>query len=753
MAHSTLSILRPLAAKSAGLIFAVLFCFASTSFAQTNFGRISGTVFDSTGAALPGATVTVSDPATNFSRRTITDESGGYVVPNLSVGKYVVTVERDGFKKAIRSENTVSADSRLTVDVTLEPGMVSETVEVTQASGETVNTTSGEVGKVIDNQQVDNLALNGRNYYQLLTLIPGAVITQEDQLDTNLATNTININGNRGVSNNLTVDGGNNLNAGSNASQINNVGVDFIQEVRLQTSNYSAEYGRNSGAQINVTTKRGTNQFHGSAFEFLRNDGMDARSFFAPVRPFLRYNNYGYSIGGPMPFFNFGDGEGGFFKSGKDKFFFFFGQEWKTIHRQAAVATRTLPTLDELNGNFRQRLRGFDGIQGTADDGVLRDPALTGACTAPVVNSSGVVTTQANRTACFGGTSSAAWNIIPTARITPDGLALANVYRRMIDISSSFTNFPGGSNITFQPDSPADFRQELLRLDYLVNPQHTIYGRYIHDKNENIDPFGTFTISQLPTIQHARNRPGNGVQVGHIWNINSSLINDAKVNFAWTDQIIPPANDLWARDTYGFGYTQLFPDGGTYEASIPDIVFSGGFTGWAGAARSLVALAHDSTVSDTLTWIKGSHTLKFGGQYNFSKVQQNGRSTYAGNLDFNTNRPSSTTQVIGDMLLGNFRRYSEFSFDPVGKFRFQQYDAFVSDSWRVNGKLSLELGIRYQYGTPFYTRGNNITNFDPALYDPARAVTVNPDHRRCDDRTEWKPIQRPYSGRRRRAGS
>lgn len=720
LAHS--KVRRVASHLSASVLFVLILAAGSSSvLSQTTFGRISGTVTDSTGAAVPNATVTVTDPATNLNRNGTTDESGFYTVTNLPVGKYNVSVEMQNFKRAIKLGIELNSDARLTVDFALDPGQISELVEVTQTSGETVNTTSGEVAKVIDSQQVSNLALNGRNYYQLLTVIPGAVITQEDQLDTNLATNTININGNRGVSNNLTVDGGNNLNAGSNASQINNVGVDFIQEVKLQTSNFSAEYGRNSGAQINVTTKRGTNQFHGSVFEFLRNDGMDARSFFAPVRPFLRYHNYGYSIGGPVPVPDFSGSP--FFKLAKDKLFFFWGQEWKTIHRQAAVATRTLPTLDELNGNFRFRLRGADGVVGTADDGVLRDPTLTGTCS------------TANRTACFGGSNPALWNIIPTNRITADGRALSNVYQKMIEISSSFNNSPLAGNATFQPFSPADFRQELIRLDYLVTPQHTVYGRYIHDKNQNIDPFGTFTISQLPTIQHARNRPGNGLQFGHQWNITPSLINDARLNFSWTDQIIPPANELWARETYGFAFTQLFPDGGAYEDSIPDIsALSGGYSTWAGAARSLVALAHDSTFTDTITWVKNDHTVKFGFQYNFSKVQQNGRSTYAGQLTFNTNRPNaagqanlgSTGQTFGDMLLGNFRTYSEFAFDPVGKFRFQQYEAFVQDTWRVNSKLSLDIGVRYQYGTPFYTRGNNIANFDPALYDPTRAVIVAP---------------------------
>jgi hypothetical protein len=691
------------------LVITLVFLFTtglSVIFAQTNTGRISGVVTDSNGAVIANAGVKAFDPATNFSRSTTTDENGFYTLPNLPVAAYTVSVEAPNFKKSLKTQNALSADQRLTVDFTLEAGQISETVEVVQTSGETVNTTSGEVAKVIDRQQVQNLALNGRNYYQLLSLIPGAVITQEDQIDTNLATNTININGNRGVSNNLTVDSGNNLNAGSNASQINNVGIDFIQEVRIETSNFSAEYGRNSGAQINVVTRRGMNDFHGSLFEFLRNDKLDARNFFAPIRPMLRYHNYGYSVGGPLPFFNFGEG-GKMFSSGKDRFFFFGGQEWKTIHRMAATAVRTLPTLTELNGDFSFRLRGSDGIIGTADDGVLRDPQAAGTCN------------QTNRAACFPG------NIIPASRITADGVALADVFRRQISLAANYTNAPFGNNATFQPANPSDFRQDFLRLDYIVNRNHSLYGRFLHDANLVIDPFGTFINSNLPTIQHARNRPGNNLQIGYLWNINPALINDFKINFSWTDQRIKPANDLWTRSTYGLGFTQLFPNGGLYEDSIPDTSFSDGFSGFAGAARSLTALAHDSMASDTLTWIGGNHTIKFGGLYNFSKVFQNGRSTYAGVLSFNSNRANSTGNSIADMLLGQFRTYSESAFDPAAHFRFWQTEAFVSDSWRVNKRLSLEIGVRYQYGTPFYARQNNLTNFDPSLYDPAKAVSIS----------------------------
>jgi len=686
--------------------------------AQTTTGRISGTVTDPAGAAVPGATVTVTDPSTSFSRSAMTDDGGFYTVTNIPVGTYTVTVEKASFKKSFRNGNVVSADTRITVDFALEVGQVAEVVEVTQTSGETVNTTSGEVAKTIDSQQVSNLALNGRNYYQLLTLVPGAVATTDDALDTNLATNTININGNRGVSNNLTVDGGNNNNAGSNASQINNVGVDFIQEVKLETSNFSAEYGRNSGAQINVITKRGTNKYHGSVFEFLRNDMFDARGAFDAAKPFLRYHNYGYSVGGPLPFFNFGERDPNepFFTSGKDKLYFFFGQEWKSIHRFGAANRQTVPAMSELNGDFRFRLRGADGIVGTADDGVLRDPTVSGTCT------------SANRTACFGGNNPAIWNTIPANRITPNGLAVANVYRSMIGLSSLYLDSPVGNNITFQPPIASDFRQEFLRIDYVINPKQTLFGRYIHDTNGVVEPYGTFINSPLPTSQQFRNRPGNGLQVGHILNISANIINDVRFNAAWTDQRIVPSTNFSDRDTYGFTFQQLFPNGGQYENSIPDVSFGGTGTvaNFAGVARALTALARDFMWMDTVTWVRGNHAIKFGGLINRSEIYQNGRSTYAGTINYNTGQnPNTTGNAFADALLGNFRTYTEASLDPASHFRFEQYEAFALDSWKVTRNFSLELGVRWQYGTPFYAAENTIVNFDPAFYDPAHAVGLN----------------------------
>jgi len=670
-----------------------------TALGQTVVGRISGTVQDSNGATVPNAAVKVTNSANNLERTVTTDENGFYTVTNLPVGTYTIEAEQKGYKKALVSGQSVTADARLTVDLKLEVGEVSETVEIVGSSGETVNTTSGEVARVVDQQQVQNLALNGRNYIQLLSLVPGVALLNDDQLEltTSLATNNQSINGNRGQTNNVTVDGGFNLQSGSNASQINNLGIDYIQEVKIQTSNFSAEYGRNSGAQVSLVTRSGGNDFHGSAFEFLRNDKLDARSFFAPVRPTLRFNNFGYSIGGPIF---------------KNKLFFFGGQEWKYIRRLSAAQRRTVPTLAELNGDFSFRLRGADGIVGTNDDGLLKDPNSALACT------------TANRAGCFGGTNVALRNIIPANRITTDGRAIADVYRQSIALATAFINSPIGNNVTFQQPNPLDYREDLLRIDYRINEKHTLYGRYIHDKNVLIDPFGTFITTQLPTIPSLRRRPGTSMQLSHTWLITPTFINEAKVTGAIVAQRIPPDGELWKRETYGFQFQQLFTGGGRFENSIPDTTITG-FASFFGAARSLVSPTTDMNASDTITWVRGSHTLKTGLSVTRNRIDQNARTTYAGQVDFNTGGNTRTTnQAFADALLGNFRTYSEQALDPLGFFRFTQTEAFVADSWKVSRKLSLELGMRYQFGQPIYTQANNLANFDPSLYDPAQAVTI-----------------------------
>jgi hypothetical protein len=674
---------------------------------QTNFGRVSGSVKDSNGGAIPNANVTITNLATNFVRTVTSDDEGFYTATNLPVGTYSVAAERAGFKRATQSGITVTADARLTVDITLEPGQVTETVQISTIAGETVNTTSGEVARVVDKRQVQDLALNGRNYMQLVTLIPGAAILDEDQLalTTSLSISQAAINGNRPNYNSLSVDGGFNMDSGSNNSQVNNVGIDFIEEVKIQTSNFSAEYGRNAGAAVNIVTRGGGNSYHGSAFEFLRNDKLDARNFFSPVRAKLRFNNFGWNFNGPIK---------------KDKLFFFVGQEYKRIRLDSAPVKRSLPTRAERLGDFSSRLRGPDGAIGTADDGVLRNPAnAASTCVAPTFNADGSIKTAAIRTGCFAG------NVIPSGLLTTDGKAIASVFSAMEKLGVAYADTPTANNTTFQQPNPLDWREDNARIDYRFNEKHSIYGRYFHDYYNLIDPYGTFITSPLPTIPTNRLRPGYSVQVSYTWLVRPTLINEAKINSTWNGQRIPPVGEFWKRDTFGFTYAQLF-SGGRFDNGIPNTTFAGGaaYSNFSGPSASLLSPTTDIAVSDNLTIIHGKHTLKTGALIVRNRKDQTGRSGYTGNLTFNTNATKSTGNAFADALLGNFRTYNEADNDPIGFFRFNQYEAYATDSWKVTRNLSLEIGARFYHYGPTYTQANNMANFDPSRYSPSQAVTI-----------------------------
>jgi hypothetical protein len=610
----------------------------------------------------------------------------------LPVGTYTVAAVGNGFKTAEHAGIAVAADARVTIDLTLEPGEVTETVQVTSLVGETVNTTSGEVARVVDQRQVQNLALNGRNYMQLVTLIPGAAILDEDQLalTTSLSISQAAVNGNRPNYNSLTVDGGFNMDSGSNNSQVNNVGIDFIQEVKIQTSNFSAEYGRNAGAAINIVTRSGGNGYHGGGFEFMRNDSLDARNFFSPVKAKLRFNDFGWNFNGPIK---------------KDKFFFFAGEEWKYIRQDAAPVRRTLPTRAERAGDFSGR------------SGTLNVPAGYTA-----INPATGATVVAGQPIPGRNLANLRLNGQP-AGVTPNGAAIAAVYTAMEKIAVAYSNTTAANNATFQQPNPFNYREDNVRLDYRFNDKHSIYGRYLHDHYDLIDPFGTFINSQLPTIPTNRLRPGSSYQISHTWLISPTLINEAKINATWNGQRIPPVGEFWKRETFGFNYPQLF-SGGRFDDGIPNTTING-FASFNGPSGSLLSPTTDIAESDNLTVIRGKHTFKTGFINIRNRKDQNGRSNYTGTLAFSNGGNTRTTgNSFADALLGNFRTYSEADNDPIGFFRFNQFEAYGTDSWKVSSNLSLEFGVRLYHFGPTYTQANNMANFDPSLYNPSLAVTI-----------------------------
>ena len=661
-----------------------------TAAAQNITGQITGRVTDSSGGTLPGVSVTVVNENTGLSVTRVTDATGVYVFTNLPVGSYSVAAELEGFRKVQRTGFQLGADGRVSADFSLTVGGLQESVEVTAVMGETVNRTSGEVARTIDSQQIKDLAFNGRNYLELASLIPGAVATDYDPLAlaTSLSVTGQSINGNRGNTNNLTVDGGSNLDSGSNGSQVNNVSLTFIDQVKIQTSNFSAELGRNSGAAINVVTRSGTNRFSGSGRYDLRDEAFDEPNYFAArdaagnrTKPELEFRNIEAGIGGPIV---------------KNKLFFFGGQQYRTINRFTSPARQTMPTSAELNGDFAFRLRGTDGIVGTADDGVLRDPVSN-------------TPFPGNRIPAQSD-----YDRRPRHRqhLQPDDRARVGVH---------------GLDHCQQRDLPA------------LQPVRTAAGHHPHrlagDRQAaHLRPLPARRVRPARSLRRLlRRAAADGAdqpvasrhELPRRPHLRAQFQPDqrSKVTAAWNGQRINPQGDTWQRDTYGYQFPELFP-GGFITDGIPTVRV-GGFPNLISPSFALLSPTTDITFQNTLTYTRGQHSVRSGFAVSRNRKDQNGRAAYLGDVTFNTSgNPNSTSNALADALLGNFRSYNEASADPVGFFRFTAYQGFVSDSWRVKPNLSLELGLRYEYVQPTYAQGNNLVNFDPGLYDPSQAVTV-----------------------------
>jgi hypothetical protein len=437
-----------------------------------------------------------------------------------------------------------------------------------------------------------------------------------------------------------------------------------------------------------VVTRSGSDSYHGTVFEFIRNDKLDAKNP-APnaLKTPLRFNDFGWDFGGPII---------------RGKLFFFAGEEWKRIRLTATPQSRTLPTAAELTGDFSALLALAAPVQ-------LHEPGKPGT---PI---------PGNRL-----------DLDPNTPLTTDGKAIAKIYGTMAALASGLSpvkNAPA-LNATFQPNNPFNWRQDLVRLDYRLNDKHSLYGRYLHDNFDLVDGFGTFVdAGVLPTTPTHRLRPGYGIQIGETWLITPQIVNQAKINASWNGQRIPPAGVNWQRTTYGFAFPQLFP-GGRYPDGIPDIsINSGGgmpaISGTQGPDFSLLSPTLDIAPADDITWQKGSHTFKAGVLVARNRKDQNGRSRYTGQVAFDNAATNTTGSALADALLGNFRSYTEASDDPIGHFRFTDVEAYVYDSWKATRRFSLEFGLRYQHDGPTYTQANNIVSFDPSKFDPAQAVTLN----------------------------
>jgi Carboxypeptidase regulatory-like domain len=649
--------------------------------AQTNVGAITGNVTDAAGAPIANCRVTATNVQTGLKQSVNTDSEGNFVFASLPAGTWNLRAEQNGFRPAERTGVALDAASRRTIGFALEVGAVTETLSVS-AAGDQVQAASGDISRTITGTQVSQIPLNGRNYAQLLSLLPGAVSTSTNPFGLGLSTTGTRMNGIRSNSIYFNVDGADNMDNGGNSNAIVNPSLDTIAEIKVLTSSYSAEFGGRSGALVNVVTKSGGRAFHGTLFEYVRNDVFDARSFFAARKEPLRFNNFGWTFGGPV----FIPRK---FNAERSRLFFFAGQEWK-YNRQGATRLSTVPTAAERAGDFRQS-----------------------TLAAPI--------DPVTRTAFPD-------RIVPAARFSRNGAALLRPY--------PLPNFAGpGGNYTRTAVSRTDTRGDHVRVDYLASERTQVMGRYTHDE---WDIFDGFQGGSLGIVPGGRPRPGWTAILSLTHTFSPTLSNSASVS-ATANQIQGlPQNSGLTRAALGLTYPELFP---VNSYGVGPNVNIAGFTGYnvGDRIRNL-----NSTIQfrDDLSRVAGAHTLKFGVQYTRSRKDQNSIATDNGNLTFNTSAAGSTRNVIADVLLGVFQNYTEGQVDTAYFARFNQLEFYAQDNWRVNRKLSVELGLRYNLIAPLYSALGNFTTFLPERFDRAKAPQVAASN----GALTFTPQSDPYNG-------
>lgn len=636
---------------------------------QTTSQLISGTVRDASGAAVPAATVLAVQTGTGLSRQVTASDSGYFVVANIPMGQYDVTVEAKGFQKFVQTAVTVGVNDRVQLDIPLTVGSLSESVTVA-ADAAMVEATSGEIGRLVSGEQANQLQLNGRNYTQLLSLLPGVSTNYRSSFDLaagyGAAVTNQSVNGGRTGTLSVYLDGSDNLATGGGGHSFVNLNPDAIAEVKVLTSNYSAEYGQSAGAVMNMAIKSGTKDFHGTAYEFLRNSAMDARAFNTLKKQKLTYNNFGWNLGGPLyvP---------GRFNSAKDKLFFFAGMDFKRL-RRGNPTVWNVPLAAQKSGDFS----ALPSSQWPLD-----------------------VTTGAP----FPG------GILPQTRISPNGKRLVSNYPN--------PNFPGpGGNYAFEYSYPMNVNEYIGKVDYILNSKHQFSYHYIHDDYSSLENLTTL-VSYLRTI------PGTNQSGKWTWVVNPTTVNSLQVSLPghhiYQGSFAP--NSLFVTDYSRKGQGLTYPMLYGSNDSIPSLNVSG-FNGlgvtptiWNNSDRIIF-------IKEDFSKVVGSHTLKAGVFYQRNRKNQDNQPAVNGSFSFGPGHPLHSGNSLADALLGNFSTYTEANGGREGWFRFTQTEFYVTDNWKVNRRLSLDGGVRINYMPQQYSPLQNTVFFSPQYFDPAKAPQV-----------------------------
>jgi len=710
--------------KAIFTIIAMAVIFSFNVSAQEITGSINGTVRDSSGAVIPGATVTITDAGKNVVVRNITTNNDGvFSAPSLTSNTYNITVEAAGFKKSVSTGFKVDVGSRVSVDIVLEAGNINEVVTV-QAEALTVNLTTPTSSTVITGDQVREIPINNRNFVQLVTLAPGVTNDLSDQIYTgttavgfeNGSTATtaqssqpntvqISVNGARSSQNTFTVDGADVTDRGSNLTIQAYPSVDSIGEFRVLRSLYPAESGRSGGGQVNVVTKSGTSNFRGSLFGFIRNEVFNANDFFSqqisPVglddngrakrKPF-RYLNYGYTIGGPVYFFNFGEGgdNQGMFRKW-DRTFFFFSQEFRRDRRS--------PTL-------------FSTVPDAAlKQGIFRVP----------------ICLQATGTTC--NTILPANTPISTVRtINP----IAQQYLNLIYANIPNPTNPANFSLNFPTPNEADFRQEVIKIDHSVNDKLSMFYRYQNDSIPTTDANAIFSSgSGIPGVSTTSTKsPGRTHTFQTTWIVSPKVIVEGRYTFGY-GAILSENVGLLALNRSPI--TPILPYANARDR-VPSIAFASSFTSLGGFGP-YDNFSWKQNFGGNLTWIAENHTFKYGLVYSQYRKNENAlagvnEGQYSG---FNTPGATSAViapggstlqQVFANFLLGQNFTFAQARFDYTADLRQKAFEAYAQDEWKIRSNLTMYVGVRYSFFGAPWDRNGRLTNFIPQLWSSQNAPAI-----------------------------
>jgi outer membrane receptor protein involved in Fe transport len=687
-------------------------------------GRIVGRVSDPTGAVLSGAKITLTNEATGISRDALTNDSGDYNFVEVVPGTYTVQFELKGFKKNVQKSVIVDVNQVVTLNSALQIGQSQETVEVTSEAPQ-VDTTSTQLGAVINDRSVNELPLNARDTYQFLQLQPG-VQAQLGSSGTLFAgssdAGSVSVNGGRTRANNFNVNGGD-----ANDQFVNTPTIqptpDSVEEFRIITNTFDAEYGRNSGSVVNLITKSGTNSFHGDVYEYLRNTDLDARGYPDTTKPQLNQNQFGGTFGGPIK---------------KDRSFFFLSYEGHRTRDGVPGQLLTVPTAAQFNGDF-SGVGGFAGGGGISQSFVAQAlDGRAGCDTALGLGPNGL----------YNAGGGPAWAGLPWSSVFPTGViptacqdpVAANLLRRYVPAANE-----GANQYQVVPVGTINSDQFTARWDHRINDHQNFTAYYYFNDNRELDPYNTFeeagaTVPGFGNYNNFRDQQWN---LAHTWTISNSLVNEAHFTYMREGELgylKNQSNNAVSASCTGaaapFCFTGLsdssaingnasLANGASLGITtglpgnltgVPFVNISGGAAFGNNFEGFLPQVGNSFQWTDNLSWIKGSHTFKFGVDVRRYRFDQFYYFDLNGEYTFDNSGPNGIIPGDGDQyaefLLGLADGYTQGSGQREDVRTTTAYP-FVQDSWKVKQNLTLNYGLRWEYSPPPADIAGHVETFRP----------------------------------------